>query len=134
MSPVPTLVLLACLTSGCATIDYVGDSYQPTTRVEIYFSRSDVPRDYRIIGQVMASGGQFVSASDLQNKMIARAREVGADAVIVLDVSREPMSGERRTVETTTETHDEKKRVTTETVASDPAEETVIRALFIRYR
>ena len=31
-------------------------------------------------------------------------------------------------------THDEKKRVTTETVASDPAEETVIRALFIRYR
>ena len=136
MSRVLVFAVLACLTTGCATIDYVGDTYQPTTHVDLYFSEAEVPRDYRVIGQVRATGDQFVTASGLHAKMMLRAREKGADGVIILDITRRLLSDEKRVVETTKESGDEKDKTTEKTVSvSHPgAEGSEIRALFIKYR
>ena len=93
---------LACFISGCATVDYVGESYQPTSQVDVFFAEHDVPREYKVIGQVLASGDQFVSAGALNTKLMARAREKGADAVIILAVTRTPMSSSADVTETST--------------------------------
>ena len=135
MKPVLVLAAALWLTAGCATIDYVGDSYQPSGHVDIYFSETDIPKEYRVIGQVDARGDQYISASKLQRKMLERAREVGADAVIIQDVSREPVSSTKSYDETTTVSKDEDgKTVTKSGTESGPPVGNRIRAVFVRYR
>ena len=136
MIRVPMITLLAGLTTGCATIDYVGESYEPTTHIDMYFSEAAVPREYKVVGQVMASGDQFTTASRLNDRMLARAREKGADAVIVLEISRTPMSDAKQVVETTTVSTDEHTRTIGKKadVQSTAAEHNEIRGLFIKYR
>ena len=130
-----SVALLACFTAGCATVDYVGESYQPTTQVDVFFAEKDVPREYKVIGQVLASGDQFVSASALNTKMMARARETGADGVIILDVSRTPMRVATDVTETTTISNDSDGKTIKKTAsASEPALHNEIKALFIRYK
>jgi hypothetical protein len=130
-----TIALFACLTVGCATVDYVGQSYAPTSHVDLFFAEKDVPKEYAVIGQVLASGDQFVSASALHTKMMARAREKGADGVIILEVSRTPMNTAPEVSETTTITNTEGGKTITKTAsASTPADHNEIKALFIRYK
>ena len=135
MSSVVVVAVLAGLTVGCATIDYVGQNYQPTTQVDLYFSEADVHREYQVIGQVVATGDQFLSASQLQERMMAQARKAGADAVIVVSFGRKRLSDSPRVVETVTETRSEDgTKIQKETNVQQPAEGSEIRALFIRYR
>ena len=136
MSSVVVVAVLAGLTVGCATIDYVGQSYQPTTQVDLYFSEADVRREYQVIGQVVATGDQFLSAARLQERMVAQARKAGADAVIIVSFRRTRLSDAQHVVETVTETKSDdettvKKETSVEDVGADGNE---IRALFIRYR
>ena len=127
--------LLACLAAGCATVDYVGESFQPTSQVDVYFAEKDVPREYKVIGQVLASGDQFVTASRLNTKLMARAREKGADAVIILAVTRTPMTTSTDVTETTKITnHLDGKTIETTASQSEPALHNEIKALFIRYK
>ena len=130
------LALMVSQVVGCATIDYVGESYAPTPHVDLFFSLDDVPRDYRIIGEVRASGDQFVSASGLQQKLMERAQASGADAVIVLEVGRRLLLDQKEYTETTTESKDENGATVKKTaIVSNPsAEGSIIRALFVRYR
>lgn len=135
MFRLPVAAVLACLAAGCATIDYVGESYTPTTHVDVYFAEADVPREFKVIGQVTASGDQFVSASALNTKMQARAREVGADGVIILQISRKPMRTPQQVTETTTISNDSDSRTIKQTAtASVPADYNEIKALFVRYK
>lgn len=126
---------LACFISGCATVDYVGESYQPTSQVDVFFAEHDVPREYKVIGQVLASGDQFVSAGALNTKLMARAREKGADAVIILAVTRTPMSSSADVTETTKITdHLDGKTIEKTHTQLEPALHNEIKALFIRYK
>jgi hypothetical protein len=135
MLRLPALALFGCLIAGCATVDYVGESYSPTKHVDVFFAEKDVPRQYRVIGQVLASGDQFVSASALHTKLVARAREKGADGVIVLDVSRKPIVAAEEVTETTKITeHLDGRTIEKTSAASAPADHSEIKALFIRYK
>ncbi len=130
------LLCVAILAAGCATVDYVGESYSPTTHVDIFFSESDVPHPYVVMGKVLASGDQFTSAERLNRAMIARAREKGADAVIIHDVSRTPMSDAQQIVETTKVSGDgdEKTIEKKKDIESTAALHNEIRAIFIKYK
>ena len=126
---------LACLLTGCATVDYVGESYQPTSNVEVFFAEKDVPREYKVIGQVLASGDQFVSAGALNTRLMARAREKGAEAVIILAVTRTPMTTSADVTETTKITdHLDGKTIEKTQTQMEPALHNEIKALFIRYK
>ena len=129
-------VMLVSLASGCATIDYVGETYRPTEHVDLYFSEDQVPREYKVIGQVRASGDEYVTASGLHRKLMARALEAGADAVIILEISRRQLLDQKDFVETVTESKDEKGVTIKKTgsVSNPSAEGSVIKALFIKYR
>ena len=39
------LVLAALLAIGCTEVDYVGESFKPTTNVDLYFSKEDIERE-----------------------------------------------------------------------------------------
>src|SRR4029079_8499262 len=85
MMPMLALMLVA---AGCAHLDYVGKTYAPTQTVDVVYSEHDLHQEYTVIGQLIATGDQLVSASKLQDKIVERARQVGADAGIIEGMER----------------------------------------------
>ena len=60
-------------------VDYLGDSYTPTSHVDVYFSEEDVTEGYLVIGHATADGGDTEA---LQETLIEKARDNGADGII----------------------------------------------------
>ncbi|MDE0400551.1 MAG: hypothetical protein OXL96_22390 [Candidatus Poribacteria bacterium] len=60
-------------------VDYLGDSYAPTSHVDVYFSEDDVTEGYLVIGHATADGGDTEA---LQETLIEKARDSGADGII----------------------------------------------------
>ena len=71
------LFLTAC--GDDIDIDYLGDSYTPTSHVDVYFSEEDVTEGYLVIGHATADGGDTEA---LQETLIEKARDNGADGII----------------------------------------------------
>jgi hypothetical protein len=129
-------IVLPALLAGCATVDYVGESYAPTTHVDVYYSESNVQRPYKTMGEVVATGDVFVSTNQLQEKMSERAREKGADAVVILGLEHVETGTSTNYQENTTESKDKKGRIKTTTTGSENTsveEKKKIRAIFIKY-
>ena len=128
-------MLLAVLV-GCTKIDYIGDEYPPTSNVDLYFSMDDVRMEYRVMGHVVATADDFVSAQKMQKKIMETAREKGADGVIILGLDRYAAGGSTTYTETseTKETKKGSKTTTTATTSSDVDEKKEIKATFIKYR
>lgn len=68
--------------SGCATVDYIGDTYAPTQHVEMYFDKADIPRPHKVMGQMTVEENEFADTSELQEEMKKEAMARGADAVL----------------------------------------------------
>ena len=75
---VPFLVLSVLFVAACAKIDYIGQSYPPTTHVDLYFSDADIREDYQVMGHVIAQANEGISIENLQKQLEAKAREKGA--------------------------------------------------------
>ncbi|MDP8263233.1 MAG: hypothetical protein P9M13_08020 [Candidatus Ancaeobacter aquaticus] len=65
--------------AGCATVEYVGQTYPRTQYVDYYFNQEDIPRDYIVMGKAIASG----SGSAIQDNLLAEAKMRGADAILI---------------------------------------------------
>lgn len=130
------IILCLLVTVGCTKIDYVGQEYPPTSYVDVYYAESDITRDYIVMGHVVASGNDFISTNKMQKKLIKKAREVGADAVIITGLERYRTDPETTyTEKTTTSEHDGKtESVTTASSSTKTEEVKEINAVFIRYR
>ena len=130
-------LLLIALTVGCAHLDYVGESYAPTSNVDVYYSEANVPRPYSAIGEVIATGDMLVSTSKLQQRIREEAKKHGADAVVLTSLEQ-VQSGENTSWnENQTESKNKKGGTTTTTTGSSSTsveEKKKIRALFIRYK
>ncbi len=133
----PILMTVIFLTLiACTKIDYVGEEYPPTDHVDLYFAEGDVQYDYAVMGHVIATADDFVSASKMQKKIVEEARKKGADGVVILGMERY-QAGETHTYKETTETTQSKKGTTSTTTATsktDVEEKKEIKALFIKYR
>ncbi|MYB95817.1 hypothetical protein F4054_14950 [Candidatus Poribacteria bacterium] len=79
------IVLISMMTlfvSACGDdvdVDYLGDSYTPTSHVDVYFSEDDVTEGYLVMGHATADGGDTEA---LQETLIEKARDRGADGII----------------------------------------------------
>ena len=60
-------------------VDYLGNSYTPTSHVDVYFSEDDVTEGYLVMGHATADGDDTEA---LQETLIEKARESGADGII----------------------------------------------------
>ncbi len=132
MKSAVALSFLLLASGACAHLDYIGESYAPTPRVDLFFAEKDVPREYRVMGQILATAGDLVSAEKLQAKIVERAQQKGADAVVLLGLERYK-SGESTTYHETTEQRNRKTR-TSGGSSTSSEEKKEIRAIFIKYR
>jgi len=120
------------LIPACATVDYLGRSYPPTTNVELFFAEADIKESYEVMGRVNAHANDIVSAEKLQKKILEKARENGADAVVILGFERY-QTGEHTSYNETTK---EKRSGTTTTGSATTSSETekAIEAIFVKYK
>lgn len=129
-------MVLILVIAGCTKIDYVGEEYPPTTHVDLFFSMDDVEQDYKIMGHVVATADDIVSAEKMQKKILEEARKKGADGVVILGMERY-QAGSSTSYSETTETKDTKKgtkSTTTATTKTDVEEKKEIKATFLKYR
>jgi hypothetical protein len=132
---VSLILLSALLTVSCTKIDYVGKSYTPTTDVDIFFSMDDLKGEYEVMGHLTATAGDFVSTEKMQEDILEKAREKGADAVVILGLGHYVVDTGSSWSETT-ETTETGKGVKTTTSGSQSAgteEKKEITAQFIKY-
>ena len=75
------LSMILCFTAcgDDVDVDYLGDSYTPTSHVDVYFSEDDVTEGYLVMGHATADGGD---TEVLQETLIEKARDSGADGII----------------------------------------------------
>ena len=65
-------------------INYLGDTYTPTQRVDMYFDEHDIVKEYKVIG-VMKNEADELELDDVEvvkKAMMEKARNVGADAIL----------------------------------------------------
>ena len=73
------LLFLAACGGDDIDVDYLGDSYTPTSHVDVYFSQDAITEGYLVIGHATADGGDTAA---LQETLIEKARDSGADGII----------------------------------------------------
>jgi hypothetical protein len=74
--------------SSCGNkIIYYGREYQPTENVDIYFREADVSEPNEIMGKVTFEMSARKSSDKVQKKLMKRAKNKGADAIIFDDIS-----------------------------------------------
>lgn len=109
---------------------YFGKSYPSTQHVDEYYESSDVKKVYTVMGKTELNKG-FRSLEKTQQKIIALAKEKGADGII--------FSMEEEVYGTTNSTsgtsYDKKNNKTTATSSSSTVDlkEKKIKATFIKY-
>ena len=131
------IVVAALFATGCAHLDYVGESAAPTRDVHVYYTEANVPRPYRVMGEAVATANLFISSDKIQKQMVEKARERGADAVVILGMETYQSGESSSYSESSRESKDRKgrTRVSTSGSSSTSAQESKkVRALFIRWK
>lgn len=78
------MVLFSFMAVSCATsIPYVGESFSPTSSVDIYYSVKDVRRDYWIMGRMTR---ELIRGDREKKEMIDEAKRRGAAGIIFYDL------------------------------------------------
>ena len=125
------LLLLVLFVAACAKIDYLGQSYPPTAHVDLYFSEADIREGYQVMGHVIAQAGTGISIERLQTKLEAKAREKGADGIVIHGFDR-IQTGETTTYNEEIQREEKKRSIAAVTITSTE-EERQIKAIFIKY-
>ena len=84
---VSLVVLVGLLAIGCAEVDYVGESFKPTTNIDLYFSKEDIEKEYTVMGHAIGSG--IYDSNAIQKALIEEAKEKGADAVLITGIDNQ---------------------------------------------
>ena len=82
------VTLLTLLVIGCASVNYLGKSYDPTTTVDVYFSKEEIEREYTVMGHAIGSSG-WISLIELQKRLMEEAKRKGADAVLITGLGKD---------------------------------------------
>jgi len=129
-------LIIAISLSACTKIDYIGEEYPPTTHVDLFFDMDDVTREHKVMGHLIATADDMVSAEKMQKKMMKKAREKGADAIVITGFEKYRL-GETTTYKETTEEGQTKKgnlkSTTTATSSTKVDEKKQIKAVLLKY-
>jgi len=80
----PLFILPVFVLSCGSRINYLGSSYSPTQKVDVYVDPSSIKKPYTIVGKgfFQAVYPSRNNIDKMQTKAIAKAREKGADAIL----------------------------------------------------
>jgi hypothetical protein len=85
-------ILIMFVFISCIPIDYIGDTYPPTDKVDVYYSEKEVKINYIIFGHII---GSKASINDIKEKLQMEAMKRGADAILFTKVDFEDSDGSR---------------------------------------
>ena len=80
---------LMALLSGCVNTDYIGDTYTPTSQVDVYYSIDDVKQSHVIMGKITATAADGWDSNSMVEELKTQAMAKGADGLVVMDVHTE---------------------------------------------
>lgn len=80
----PVYLILFLIISCSPKIQYLGKTYAPTQNVDIFFNESDINKPFETIGMIRNSGKSYEKNNPevIKTAMLAKAMQVGADAII----------------------------------------------------
>lgn len=81
-----TLLATGFFLTACATTDYVGETYAPTTHVDIFFDASEISRSYKTMGTAQTEGTEYLTFEAIEQQLVTDAMAKGADAIIIQDM------------------------------------------------
>ncbi|UCD63621.1 MAG: hypothetical protein JSW34_12890 [Candidatus Zixiibacteriota bacterium] len=137
MRRLPIIFAAVLLFIACTKLDYIGEEYPPTDHVDMYFSEADIEVEYKIMGRILATAGDFISSEKMQKDIIEKAREKGADGVLILGLDRYTVTGPTTWSETTKSGEDDEGTTVTTTTGSTSTEsedKKQVEALFLKYK
>jgi len=133
---IPAVLLL---TAGCASINYMGESYPPTRHADLYFSENDIQKEYKVIGRMEATADAdelIYSSEKFTEAILKKARQKGGDGVVILDFGK-VMTGTSESRDRTRTTEQRERGTVTrdsETTRQSVEEKRRVEALVIKYR
>ena len=71
---------------GCVTVDYTGETLLESSYVEIFWQEPDF--EYEVLGRIQATG-ELTSESEIFDKILDKAKQVGAKGIIVQNTSKD---------------------------------------------
>jgi len=69
--------------AGCATTEYVGESYAATSHVDIYFDATDIDRPHKVMGQAKTEATEYMKFELIEQQLVKDAMAKGADAIVI---------------------------------------------------
>ncbi|MDH4155789.1 MAG: hypothetical protein OEW00_00735, partial [candidate division Zixibacteria bacterium] len=63
-------VAVVLLLAACTKLDYIGEEYPPTDHVELFFSEADIESDYKVMGRILATAGEYVNSEKIQKQIM----------------------------------------------------------------
>jgi uncharacterized protein YbjQ (UPF0145 family) len=92
----PYLFVIACCVSfflsSCASVLYLGDTLPATTSVKVYYDAKDIKQQYKVIGHLAQSVSSETGMNSAKEKMIEKAKSIGADGIVFLQITVKPGS------------------------------------------
>lgn len=87
MNKIYFLLIPVLFISSCAPIiQYVGETRNPTNKVDVYVTQESIKRSFEFIGKGYVGFGPGVNNAEyIQEQAIAKARQKGADAILITD-------------------------------------------------
>lgn len=86
MVKIYSLLFSAMLLASCGpSISYIGSSFSPTKTVDVYVEESAIPKDYTVVGKGYVHYFRDAVPESLQTRAVAKAKQKGADAILVKD-------------------------------------------------
>ena len=125
---------LALLMASCVSTDYIGKTYPTTTHVDIFFSEADIKQDYEVMGEIIAESDDmmFTSAEKMQEKIVEKAKQKGADGIILSSLERKTTGEETTNTSQTEYSKDQvKSKEKSETSVRERKE---LRAKLVKYK
>ena len=81
------LALLAgVVLSSCTSVKYEGPNFSPTTRVKVFYDKSEIKRPYKVMGKAVASTWYSYQNTSLRPALIEKAKTCGADAIYIEEI------------------------------------------------
>lgn len=80
-------LLIILLANGCASVNYVGKTFNPTTDVDVYYSKEEIEKEYTVIGHAIGSG-TLTTNENILKKLMEEAQIKGADAILITGVGK----------------------------------------------
>lgn len=93
-------LILLLLFLSCTKINYVGNSYDPTFKIEVFVDEGAIKRKYDVVGKgYVRSVTTMPTPEKIQTKAVEKAKQKGADAILIKDYLV-PSTGINTTVRT----------------------------------